>query len=62
MADQQRSTAIMQVMDQINQRFGRHTLGLATELTASDAPWLLKQQRKTPSYTTNWADIVEVGP
>ena len=62
MADQQRSTAIMQVMDQINQRFGRHTLGLATELTASDAPWLMKQQRKTPSYTTNWADIVEVGP
>lgn len=59
---QDRSHTLMQVMDQLNQRFGQNTLSLATHMHPESAPWRMKQQRKTPAYTTNWADIVEVGP
>lgn len=46
---------IMSVFDAINQKFGRHTLYLATE--GRSKPWSMKRQMKSPNYTTQWNDL-----
>jgi DNA polymerase V len=52
------STKVMAVLDAINQRYGRQTLKLASE--GFNAPWKMKQNLKSPSYTTNWNELVHV--
>ena len=49
---------LMTSLDELNQRFGRGTVlmgsaGLAGEKRA----WSMKQERRTPAYTTCWEDI-----
>lgn len=45
----------MQALDSINQRDGRGTLNLASAGTAGkQRSWEMKQERKTPGYTTDW--------
>lgn len=51
---------LMKVMDNLNQRYGRFTLMAADALEKGDAAWRMRQQRKTPAYTTCWKDIVEI--
>jgi DNA polymerase V len=51
---------LMQVMDRLNQRFGRFTVAAADALGQSESPWQMRQERKTPAYTTRWEDIVEI--
>ena len=49
---------LMKVMDGLNNRFGRGTLHIAS--TGLDDPhreWGMRQERKTPHYTTNIHDI-----
>ena len=49
---------LMDVMDQINQRFGRDTIHVANTqrfLAKRRAP-----QWVSPQYTTNWDDVVRV--
>jgi DNA polymerase V len=46
-------------MDQLNQRYGRGTLKLAS----AGAPkamklWAMRQHRMSPAYTTDWAGLV----
>ncbi len=45
------------VMDTINRRFGRQTLKVASE--GFKAPWKMKQDHKTPSYTTDWNGLIK---
>jgi DNA polymerase V len=49
---------IMAVLDEINQRYGRQTLKLASE--GFKAPWKMQQNYKSPSYTTNWHELLSV--
>ncbi|MEY3216909.1 MAG: polymerase [Pseudomonadota bacterium] len=52
---------LMQAMDQINQRYGRGSLKLARAVTGSAAPiWQMKQNFKTPAYTTDWQRLLTV--
>lgn len=52
-------TRLMTALDGINQRWGRGTLHLASAGTAGKASkWEMKQERKTPGYTTDWAGVV----
>ena len=45
-------------MDALNQRYGRGTVKLASAGLATDRrAWTMKQERRTPDYTTCWADI-----
>lgn len=46
---------VMEVMDQINARYGRGTLRLP--LDATTGKWRTKQERKSPSYTTKLEDL-----
>ena len=49
------SLALMTALDAANRRFGRDavTLGLA----ARNAPWMARQGRRSPCYTTRWDDV-----
>lgn len=55
-----RSARAMLAMDSVNQRYGRSTLVPACALQESGAAWTMRQERKTPCYTTDWEQIVEV--
>ncbi len=52
-----RQQELMAVMDGINQRYGRGTIRLAAE---DDQAWKPQQERLSPHYTTDWADIITV--
>jgi DNA polymerase V len=49
---------LMASIDEINDRFGRGTLLMASAgLTGDKRIWSMKQERRTPAYTTCLADI-----
>jgi hypothetical protein len=49
---------LMQAMDQLNQRYGRGTLKLASGGAPRDIKlWAMKQEHKTTAYTTDWAGL-----
>lgn len=52
-----RSEAVMRVMDGINRKLGPGILHLAQE--GFTQPWKMKQDHKSPGYTTRWAELPE---
>jgi DNA polymerase V len=57
--------ALMEAMDSLNRRFGRGAvrIGSATTAAANDtggASWSVKQDRRTPRYTTRWDEMPRV--
>jgi len=51
------SAKVMAVLDAINQRYGKQTLKLGSE--GFKAPWQMKQNFKSPGYTTNWNELIQ---
>lgn len=52
---------LMTALDVVNQRFGKGTLHMASAGMAGDKrAWSMKQERRTPCYTTNFDDILVV--
>ncbi|SNR68477.1 DNA polymerase V [Humidesulfovibrio mexicanus] len=56
----QRRRALMDVLDLVNRRHGRHALRLALA-AAPERPWHMRQHRRSPRYTTSWDDLPRVG-
>ena len=53
---------LMQAMDEVNQRFGRGTLSLASAGTAGrHRAWSMKQERLSSGFTTDWEGLAVVG-
>jgi DNA polymerase V len=50
-----KSTALMTAMDSINRKMGKESIKLASE--GFTRPWKMKQENKSPSYTTKWEDL-----
>ena len=51
----EKQDAVMSVIEQVNRRWGRRTLNLAA---AQDTRlWRMRQNRRSPGYTTCWSDI-----
>jgi len=49
---------LMTAIDDLNQRYGRSTVVMASAGLAGDRRvWTMKQERRTPAYTTCWADM-----
>ena len=49
---------LMSALDTINKRYGRGTMKIASAgLDGDRRVWSMRQERRTPAYTTNWADI-----
>lgn len=53
-----KSERLMQAMDLINRRMGKETLKVASE--GFTRPWKMKQENKSPSYTTRWDELLQV--
>ena len=55
---------LMGVLDELNQRYGRGTVKLASagiQAQAERASWAMRQERRSPAYTTCWEDMLVVG-
>ena len=49
---------LMTAMDELNLRYGRGTVVVASAgLAGEQRVWAMKQERRTPGYTTCWADM-----
>ena len=53
---------LMAALDAVNQRWGKHTMKLGSNrLVHSQTPsakdWVMKQERRTPRYTTQWEEM-----
>ncbi len=53
-----KSTKLMQTMDGINKKMGKESIKLASE--GFTRPWKMKQENKSPCYTTKWEELVNV--
>ncbi|MGS5087103.1 DUF4113 domain-containing protein [Hydrogenophaga sp. A37] len=48
----------MGALDGLNRRYGRGTVLLgSTGLQGDQRRWSMKQERRTPQYTTRWEDM-----
>ena len=48
----------MSALDGTNHRYGRGTVLMASAgLTGDKRLWAMKQERRTPAYTTRWEDM-----
>ena len=56
-ANHAQSAKLMAVLDAINQRYGRQTLKLGSE--GFKVPWKMKQNFKSPGYTTHWNELIQ---
>jgi DNA polymerase V len=49
------SSKLMGVMDKLNERYGRNTVKVSAQ--GVSAAWQMKQERKSPNYTTSWDEV-----
>jgi DNA polymerase V len=56
-ASMQSNAELIQVMDELNSRYGKGTLKLSQD--GSTKNWAMRQEKKSPGYTTDW-DAVAV--
>lgn len=54
-----KSEELMTAMDKINRKMGKESIKLASE--GFKRPWKMRQENKSPSYTTKWEDIPVIG-
>jgi len=54
-AQNPKSQALMTALDQVNQRFGKKTMVLASE--GMNRPWKLRSDHRSPRYTTRLSDL-----
>ena len=48
----------MSTVDALNDRYGRSTVGVASAvLHGAKRAWVMKQELRTPCYTTSWPDM-----
>jgi len=53
-----RSDELMTLIDGVNKKFGKSTVYLAAE--GMQKKWKMKQEHKSPCYTTVWQDLPRV--
>ncbi len=54
-AEQQDESKLMAVLDRVNQRFGRGMVRISSQEASRD--WKMRQERKSPAYTTCWTEL-----
>jgi DNA polymerase V len=48
---------LMSALDTVNAKYGRGTILLASTRPTAARPWAMRQERKSPNYTTSWEDM-----
>jgi DNA polymerase V len=56
--DRHKQAIIMTTLDEINFKYGRDTLKIAVQ--DSGDKWKLRQEKLSPSYTTDWKDLITI--
>lgn len=56
--DNAKSKTLMQVMDRLNEDFGRDTISMAA--SSRKRLWGLKAERRSARYTTDWDELLQV--
>lgn len=56
--DRERHSAILEVMDKLNERYGKDKVKVAS--LGFRRRWKLRQEQLSPSYTTNWEEIITI--
>lgn len=51
---------LMHMLDQVNGKWGSHTLDIGVAGINSNRVWSMKQSNKSPGYTTNWNELKTV--
>ena len=57
--DLQREDTLMQIVDRINCRYGRHQIYMAA-MGTQKRTWQMQSNRKSPAYTTCWRSLAKV--
>ncbi len=61
----QRRERLMKALDAVNDRYGQGALQIASagvhRAEEARAPWRMRQQRRSPRYTTRWDELMVVG-
>jgi len=55
-----RSKAMMDVLDRVNRKFGRGTMGLAASGWQATPQWAMNQKSLSPAYTSRWDQLLRV--
>ncbi len=55
MANDKYENYLMELLDDINQRYGSHTIKLAAE--GYSKTWKMRSEMRSPCYTTRWDDL-----
>lgn len=58
--DRAKHAVVMKTLDEINSKYGRDTLKIAAQGSGKNKKWRLRQEKLSPSYTTDWDDIITV--
>lgn len=58
--DRKKHARLMRAMDALNEKDGRGTVFLSSQGTTRH--WKLRQEKKSQHYTTQWKDILNIGP
>ena len=53
-----KSKQLMSAIDNINRKMGKESIKLASE--GFKRPWKMKQENKSPSYTSKWDEVLQV--
>ena len=61
-AHERRQSRLMRALDAVNDRFGRGTLTLGSAGLCQEPGrrWIMRQERRTPRYTTCWDELLTV--
>jgi DNA polymerase V len=57
-AQKTQSFSVMQVIDKINSRYGKHSIQLAS--SGIDTHWQMRRDLLSPRYTTRWQDLPQI--
>ncbi len=52
---EKKQTSLMEAVDGLNRKLGKNSLWYAS--SGDEKPWKMKQEYKSPSYTTKWDDL-----
>lgn len=60
-AEDSDQSCLMSTLDAVNSKYGRGTISIASAGTAQQKKdWQMRQERRTPAYTTNWKELAIV--
>lgn len=60
-AGEKKRTGLMHALDEINVRFGKTVLGPGVSGLVKSRGWGMRQDKRSPSYTTEWGELKVVG-